>query len=619
MPYRKTWLILLMVALAALWGCSDDDDDDGPTGPTETAFEVMVAAGKAYINDSADCPGVISAQSLNDNLAEYTVIDIRQEADYLNGHIPGAYHSSLSTLLDDLANEIPSDKAYAVVCYSGQSAGHAKIAMELMGYDDVYSLGFGMSSWNSTLAGPWNNNTDNLLGNPETTNNNDQLTEHAFPELSEDPATVVADRVQWMLADGFKSIRYSAMQDNLDAYHIVNYHALADYLGQGTSGVPGHIPGAFQYTPYQSLGDDQMLDTLPTDMPIVVYCWTGQHSSQVVAYLNMLGYEAYSMSFGVNSLFYDQLTAHKWTAAATNDFALEVGMPPNATFQAIADDLLGYVNDSSDCPGVIGAQSLFDNLAEYTVIDIRQQADYDAGHIAGAYHSSLGTLLDDLTGTIPTGKPYVIACYTGQSAGHAKIAMEMMGYEDVYSLGFGMASWNTSLASRWTNNCANLLANPETTNNNGDLVFQGYPSLPDGATVADRVEAMLDGGFKGMGYTPDMQDTDSYFVLNYHSLDDYLGQGTSGVPGHIPGAFQFTPYQSLSYEQMLGMVPTDMPVVVYCWTGQHSSQIAAYLNMLGYDAYSLTFGSNSLFYDDLTAHKWVEANASNDFPLETSD
>ena len=26
MLYRKTWLILLLVALTALWGCSDDDD-----------------------------------------------------------------------------------------------------------------------------------------------------------------------------------------------------------------------------------------------------------------------------------------------------------------------------------------------------------------------------------------------------------------------------------------------------------------------------------------------------------------------------------------------------------------------------------------------------------------
>ena len=44
-----------------------------------------------------------------------------------------------------------------------------------------------------------------------------------------------------------------------------------------------------------------------------------------------------------------------------------------------------------------------------------------------------------LATTIPNDKPYVLACYSGQSAGHAKIAMELMGYDQVYSLLFGMA------------------------------------------------------------------------------------------------------------------------------------------------------------------------------------
>ena len=153
----------------------------------------------------------------------------------------------------------------------------------------------------------------------------------------------------------------------------------------------------------------------------------------------------------------------------------------------------------------------------------------------------------------------------------------------------------------------------------------GYGAVmsPDGSYDPTMIEeggerwGMLDNGFKRQGYSAIMDNLSEYFVLNYHAYEDYIGEGSSGVPGHIPGAFQFTPYQSLSYEQMLGMIPTDMPVIVYCWTGQHSSQIAAYLNMLGYDAYSLTFGSNSLFYDDLTAHKWSAAQ-TNDFALETT-
>ena len=613
MKTRLTWLLILMLALNVFWGCSDDDDDgDDPVTPTETAFEVMAAAGAAYINDSAQCPGVFSATSLEENLDLYTVIDIRSETDYLEGHIPGAYHSSLGTLLDDLANEIPSGKPYVVACYTGQGAGHAKIAMELAGYGDVFSLLFGMSSWNTTLDS-WTGNCANNLVAPETTNNNADLTEHAFPTLSEDNSTVVADRVDAMLAAGFKGVPYSTVEASPESYFILNYFGEADYLGEGDSGVPGHIGGAYQFTPYASMGIEQMLPNIPTDMPVVVYCWTGQHSSQVTAYLNMLGYEAYSLKFGSNGLFYDDLTAHKWGAGAQNDFALEVGYAPSDAFETIATSLLDYVNDSADCPGVMSAADLYDNLDMWTVIDIRSAAHYDEGHIEGAYNSSLGTLRADVeSGDIPSDLPFIVACYTGQAAGHAKIALEMMGYEDTKSLLWGMSSWSPTTDS-WTGNIGNNLDAAETDANNGELTWHAYPELT-GETLDARVDAMLAAGFKGTSFTAIEDYLGDYFVINYFGEADYLGEGDYGVPGHIPGAYQFTPFQSMDIDQMLGNIPTDTPVVVYCWTGQHSSQITAYLNMLGYEAYSLTFGSNSLFHDDLTGHKWSAAQ-QNDFPL----
>jgi rhodanese-related sulfurtransferase len=269
---------------------------------------------------------------------------------------------------------------------------------------------------------------------------------------------------------------------------------------------------------------------------------------------------------------------------------------------------------------VLSAQDLYDNLSEYTVIDIRSQQAYDDGHIPGAVHSSLGTLVADLDGgAIPSGKPYVVACYTGQSAGHAKIAMEMLGYGDVYSLLFGMSSWNSSLSAPWDGGCQNYLTNVDDVNNNVDLTEQTFPNLTENpqTVVRDRVEWMLSQGFKGKSYSSIQGNESAYFIINYFGEADYMGTGSAGVPGHIPGAFQFTPYASMGYTEMLKYIPKDQEVIVYCWTGQHSSQVTAYLNMLGYDAYSLTFGSNNLFHDQLTAHKWTDG-AKHEFPLETS-
>jgi len=313
-----TWLIVAALVISTPNPTLAQDRD------ATDAFVAMATAGAAYVNDNTSCPGVISAVFLLDDLSEFTVIDIRSEVDFLAGHIPGAYHSTLSTLIHDLETFIPTDKPYVIACYSGQSSGHAKIALELLGYQDVYSLLFGMSAWNATLD-VWSAHCADELANPETENQNGNLVQHPYPELVGDPETIVSQRVAAMLAGGYRGISYQNIADNLEEYFIINYFGEADYQGEGTAGVPGHIPGAFQFTPYASLSMDQMLSNIPVDQPVVVYCWTGQHSSQITAYLNMLGYDAYSLKWGANALFYSDLIAHKWSPAQMHDYPLETG------------------------------------------------------------------------------------------------------------------------------------------------------------------------------------------------------------------------------------------------------------------------------------------------------
>ncbi|MFN2371714.1 MAG: rhodanese-like domain-containing protein [Candidatus Krumholzibacteriia bacterium] len=320
MILRKTWLVLLLVALIAMWGCSDDDD--GPTVPKQTAFEHLAEVVGALINDNTLTPGVIGVdqfytlwQADPDN---YAIIDFRSRADYDAGHIPGAYHSTLPTLLSDLQTTIPTGREYIVVCYTGQTVGHAQVAMQLMGYGPVRSIKWGMSAWSSSVTN-WNTGIGNTLATAEVTNNNADLVEHDFPVLTGSVSTIVETRVAAMLAGDFKRVGYASIRDNLDDYFVVDYHSASVYLGQdAASGVPGHIPGSYQFTPYQTLGLDQWLKYLPTDKQIVLYCWTGTGSSHLAAYLNMLGYDAYSLLYGVNNLFHDQLNdgyANKWNPA----------------------------------------------------------------------------------------------------------------------------------------------------------------------------------------------------------------------------------------------------------------------------------------------------------------
>ncbi|TNF37912.1 MAG: hypothetical protein EP329_01885 [Deltaproteobacteria bacterium] len=609
---RYLWIVGLAVAFTA---CGDDNKKTTELTP----FEALVEAGLTYVN-SSDCPGVISAETLyTDGVENYAIFDLRSAETYAAGHIPGAINASVKTILADVeAAGLTKDAPIVVACYSGQSAGFAKIALELMGYTNVKTLGYGMSSWRSEYSGSWANAVGNALTAPETTNNNGSLTtKYDYPTFTGDVETLMAERVQAVLDDGFKGISYSDLVSNgVDNYFIINYFGEADYLGTGEAGVPGHIPGAYQFTPAASLGLDQMLPYLPTDMPIVVYCWTSQTSSQIAAWLRILGYEAYSLKNGANALFHDALTSHKWTDASTHDYPIELGATPTADFEAVADAASEYINDSSRCPGVINADDVFNNGVEnYAIFDLRSATDFAAGHIDGAHNTALGTLLDDVAAVAAKDDAIVVACYTGQTASYAKFALEMAGYTNVKSLLYGMAAWNTALAPKWGDSVGDPLTEPETDGNNDSLVAHAFPALE--GTLEERLDTVLADGFKAISYADMVSNgIENYFVINYFGEADYNGTGEAGVPGHIPGAFQFTPYASMGLDEMLMYIPTDMPVVVYCWTGQHSAQVTAYLRLLGYDAYSMKFGSNGLFHSSLTGHAWGES-AENDYPLVT--
>ncbi len=328
---RKTWALLLIALLAAslLVGCSDDDPPAGTTDnflTSEQIFTAVAAVGSDYLN--SDAPAV-NGYAYYDGIGfdNFTILDFRGEGDFNDtnyGHIENAINTSLGELMADLdSGAIPVDKDFMVVCYTGQTAGHAVAALRMLGYT-AYSFKWGMSAWHTDLDTGWEGHAGSVNGAAmadagiaiETTVN-DKSGTFAWPTMSEEvesDAEAVAERVATTLTAGFKGKLFADIAATLDDYYIVNYWTLDQYTGVDVA-TPGHIPGAFQFSPGSdggSLAMDQDLEFLPTDKPIIVYCWTSQTSSQVAFYLNCLGYEAYSLKFGANNLFYDELGSHQW-------------------------------------------------------------------------------------------------------------------------------------------------------------------------------------------------------------------------------------------------------------------------------------------------------------------
>jgi rhodanese-related sulfurtransferase len=296
--------------LMGFFGCSDDETT-APTPEPVNEFNVLIeyleGAGGNYINTSA--PKIVSAQSVASNLADYKIIDVRGANDYATSHITGAVNVPVGDVVTYCeANYNPTDKIL-VACYTGQSAGLSVMALNVLGWD-AYSLKWGMSSADTSLN-RWTSNIGSAYTGDFTTTATARNAAGDYPTLNtgkESGPEILRDRVDAVLAAGFGAMRKTStdvMQDP-SQFYIVNYFSETDYSGNGNC-PPGHIIGATQYTPSSSLNTSEFLNTLPTDQQIVVYCWTGQNSSQVAGWLRVLGYDAYTLASGVNGMVYDQL------------------------------------------------------------------------------------------------------------------------------------------------------------------------------------------------------------------------------------------------------------------------------------------------------------------------
>lgn len=262
---------------------------------------------KDYVN--TDMPSIMSATDLRtlNATGDVYIIDVRAAVDFTTGHIPNAVNVALGDVVDHMESINPDDYSkVAVVCYSGQSAGWVTSLLRLLGYDNVFSLKWGMSSWHEDFSSPWNSNISNLYATQFTSDVTEKGPEGDLPVLStgfENGLDILQVRVDALMEEGYGPANISAQEvfNDPESYYIVNYWPENQYLD------PGHIPTAIQYTPKETIKLDADLRTLPADQTIVVYCYTGQTSSYLTAYLRLIGYDAKSLLFGANGMIYNEL------------------------------------------------------------------------------------------------------------------------------------------------------------------------------------------------------------------------------------------------------------------------------------------------------------------------
>lgn len=322
MKLRNLFMLLLLSVLFTLTGCkSDSSTEPAAVDESKILVEYLEANGD-YLNTSA--PAILSAQSVRDlqltNPAKLHIIDIRSASDFsTKGHIQGAVNVDLKNLVTYIKTvNTTSYDNIVVACYSGQTSGYATALLRLLGYNNVYSLKFGMSAWNSSIANSWTpavgNNYTNFVTTAAAKNAAANL-----PTLATGKTTgkeILEARINALLASadpfGDAKITYSAVTSSLSNYYVVNYWTTNHYD-------LGHIQGSIQYTPKADLKLASSLKTLPTNKTVVVYCYTGQTSAQVAAILRVMGYDAKSLMFGVNTMNYDWMTGKGMTQFTSSE------------------------------------------------------------------------------------------------------------------------------------------------------------------------------------------------------------------------------------------------------------------------------------------------------------
>ncbi|GHE97034.1 thiosulfate sulfurtransferase GlpE [Thalassotalea profundi] len=78
--------------------------------------------------------------------SNYVVLDIRDQASFEHGHIPGAIHLTNESLPDFL-RDADFDAPTVVCCYHGISSQQAAQFLLSQDFTDVYSLDGGFTQW----------------------------------------------------------------------------------------------------------------------------------------------------------------------------------------------------------------------------------------------------------------------------------------------------------------------------------------------------------------------------------------------------------------------------------------------------------------------------------------
>jgi len=307
-------------------------------------------------------------------------------------------------------------------------------------------------------------------------------------------------------------------------------------------------------------------------------------------------------------------------------------MQTQADLTDVSAQLLAYLEkhgnfiNSDAVPALISAEVVFNNMDKnHLIIDIREEDAFSLGHIEGAKNITPDSILYFFENIIEPNSfdTIVLTCDIGARSSYVCALLRLLGYDNVFSLRFGLASWHHSIAENtWLSALSSKLEGRLDTIPSALSSRTELPYLPSAQSdmykvLRERVSKLLAENIREIivGIDAVLENPDQYYLINYWPYELYK-------KGHLPGAVQFTPKQAFHSESQIQNVPPDKPVLIYCYSGQNGSFVAAFLRVLGYDAYSMKYGANSFIYETMKntqrPSRVFSENHIKNYPLSTT-
>ena len=115
------------------------------------ACTAMPVAEQTQEIDLANLPADIDVDTVAaiKDLDNVVVIDVREQEEYDEKHIPGVVLIPLGTVPDRL-DEIPTDQTVVLTCRSGNRSNQITLLLEETGYENVHNMLGGIVEWESS-------------------------------------------------------------------------------------------------------------------------------------------------------------------------------------------------------------------------------------------------------------------------------------------------------------------------------------------------------------------------------------------------------------------------------------------------------------------------------------